>query len=473
MYAIAYVREHAEEVRSGLRARNRDPALVDRILALDEQVREIAHRVNPMRAERNRAARGLASSARNGGARDHAQLARLRDGIQALEAEAARWESERDGLLRDLPQVPHPSVPRGTGPRENLVIAEVRSSRPGPTEPRPHDEIGHALNLLDEERGVKVASEGFFVLWADLARLEHALIRYMRDIHHARGFVEVVPPTLINSDAMVGTGQLPKFAEDSYQVKRDELWLAPTAEVPVTNLFRDEVLLPGDLPLRLMAATACFRREAGGHGVETRGIARVHQFDKVELVILSRPEESYAELEALREEVERVIRPLDLPYRVVSLCTGDLPDKAAKGYDLELWAPGSRRWLEVSSISNFEAYQATRARIRWRPKAGASAEPVHTLNASGVALPRLLIAILENYQTEDGRVEVPEALRPELNGQQFLRANPLIGERELARGRHGGRTAPCPRSSDAEVSQGSVRQAPGPPEEPKRVGPPA
>ncbi len=439
---MGYLREHPDLVKEGLVARHRDPAEVDQLLALDARWKEIDQRVNRLRAQRNQAARrGADHTPRSEGDSDDT-LAALRAEIHELEVDAARLEAERSHALLLLPVAPHSSVPRGTSAADNEILAE-RRPRPAPkVRPRSHDVIGHDLNLLDEERGVKVAGEGFFALWGDLARLEHALIRYMRELHAARGFIEVVPPILINSQSMVGTGQLPKFAEDSYQVKTDDLWLAPTAEVPVTNLFRDEILLPEDLPLRLMAYTPCFRREAGGHGVETRGIARVHQFDKVELVVFSTPEDSYRQLETLREEAELVLQQLELPYRLLSLCTGELPDKAAKCYDLELWAPGSERWLEVSSISNFEAYQSTRANIRWRRSQGLKAEPLHTLNASGVALPRLVISILENYQTDAGEIEIPEILRPSMGGQRTLRPNPFVGERELGRGRHSKRSAP-------------------------------
>jgi seryl-tRNA synthetase len=433
---MSFLREHPQLVKDGLVARHRDPEEVDRLLALDARWKEIDQRINRLRAQRNSAARrGADRPAPTEGNSDDA-LAALRDEIRELEGAARRLEAERAHALLLLPVAPHASVPRGTTAADNVVLAE-RRPRPEPAFAlRTHDDIGHALNLLDEERGAKVAGEGFFALWGDLARLEHALIRYMRELHAARGFVEVVPPILINSQSMIGTGQLPKFAEDSYQVKLDDLWLAPTAEVPVTNLFRDEILLPDDLPLKLMAYTPCFRREAGGHGVETRGIARVHQFDKVELVVFSTPEDSYTQLEALREEAELVLEGLGLPYRLVSLCTGDLPDKAAKCYDLELWAPGSQRWLEVSSISNFEAFQSSRANIRWRRSQEAKTEPLHTLNGSGVALPRLVISLMENYQTAEGEIEIPHVLRPLMGDQRTLRPNPFVGERELARGRH-------------------------------------
>ena len=449
MYPIRFVRESAKALRAGLTARGKDPSEVDRLLQLDQERRALGEEANRLRAERNREAQKAADAAKTSsgaGEVDRARLGELRDRIRELETRTTALDAEiRDRLLL-LPQIPHSTVPPGKGAEDNVEVDRFTPRRPSPSAPRPHYEIGHELNLLDEERGVKVAGEGFYVLWGDLARLEYALIRFMRELHRARGYREVAPPILVRSDAMVGTGQLPKFAEDSYQVSPDGLWLVPTAEVPVTNLFRDEVLLADDLPIRLFSYTPCFRREAGGHGVETRGIARVHQFDKVELVQFTTPESSYDALEELRAEAEEVLRRLDLPYRTLNLCTGDLSEKAAKCYDLELWAPGGKRWLEVSSISNFEAYQAVRANIRWRRHQSASPEPLHTLNASGVALPRLVIAILENYQTDDGRVEIPEAVREEMGGARYLEPSPFVGERELGRGRHARRTANGPGS---------------------------
>jgi len=439
MYPISYVRESADALRAGLVARGRDPSEVDRLLELDRERRSVGDEENRLRAERNRGARRVAETAKGTSPADdgdRGRLGDLRDRIRELETRANVLDAEIRERLLLLPQNPHSSVPRGKDASDNVEVARFEPRRPVPSAPRPHFEVGHDMNLLDEERGAKVAGEGFYVLWGDLARLEYALIRFMRDLHRSRGYLEVAPPILVRTESMVGTGQLPKFAEDSYQVKPDDLWLVPTAEVPVTNLFRDEVLLAEDLPVKLFSYTPCFRREAGSHGVETRGIARVHQFDKVELVQFTTPESSYDALEELRAEAEEVLRRLDLPFRTVSLCTGDLGEKAAKCYDLELWAPGGKRWLEVSSISNFEAYQAVRANVRWRRHQSSRPEPVHTLNASGVALPRLVIAILENYQTDDGHVEIPEAVRDEMGGARYLEANPFVGERELGRGRH-------------------------------------
>ncbi|HYB77075.1 MAG TPA: serine--tRNA ligase [Thermoplasmata archaeon] len=444
MYPISYVRESADSIRAGLVARGRDPGEVDRLLSLDQERRAAGEESNRLRAERNRATERLSQAAKSAtppSDDDRARLVELRDRIRDLETKVSALDGELRERLLLLPQTPHASVPRGKDASDNVEVARYEPKRAAPNAPRPHFEVGHELNLLDEERGAKVAGEGFFVLWGDLARLEHALIRFMRELHRSRGYVEVSPPILVRTDSMVGTGQLPKFADDSYEVSPDGLWLIPTAEVPVTNLFRDEVLLAEDLPLRLVAYTPCFRREAGSHGVETRGIARVHQFDKVELVEFTTPESSYEALEELRNEAEEVLRRLDLPFRTMDLCTGDLGEKAAKCYDLELWAPGSKRWLEVSSISNFEAYQAVRANIRWRRHQSSKPEPLHTLNGSGVALPRLVIAILENYQTEDGRVEIPEAVRQEMGGQRFLEPNPFVGEKELGRGRHSRRSS--------------------------------
>ncbi|MCI4337892.1 MAG: serine--tRNA ligase [Thermoplasmata archaeon] len=437
MYPVSFVREHAAELRDGLRRRYRESAEVDRILELDQRRRVLTEEANRLRARRNAAARpatGTAKEAPSPEARN--ELATVRDRIRTIEQEESAIDSDLQQLLLALPQIPHASVPPGRTAAEAVEVSRFVPQRNPPASPKPHDEVGHELNLLDEPRGVKVAGEGFYVLWGDLARLEHALIRYMRRLHLGRGYVEVSPPILVNSDSMRGTGQLPKFAEDSYQVKTDDLWLVPTAEVPVTNLFRDEVFLPEDLPYKLMAYTPCFRREAGGHGVETRGIARVHQFDKVELVNFTLAEYSYAQLEELRDEAEAVLRGLELPYRVLNLPAGDLPEKAAKCYDLELWAPGSERWLEISSVSNFEAYQSNRANIRVRRTQSDRPEPVHTLNGSGTALARLLVALLENYQTPEGNVEIPAVLREEMGGAQELAPTPRVGEAELARGRH-------------------------------------
>ena len=308
------------------------------------------------------------------------------------------------------------------------------------------------MEILDFERGAKTTGAGFYFLKGDGARLEHALIQFMLDVHREQEYVDVFPPVPVNSTSMTGTGQLPKFNDDAYRLggaerddyEDDDLWLCPTAEVPVTNMYREEILLDDDLPLKHQAYTPNFRREAGEHGTETRGIVRVHQFNKVELVNFARPDESYDRLEALLGEAEEVLQRLALPYRILELCTGDLGFTAAKTYDIEVWAPGDDmddgpeeggRWLEVSSASNFEAFQARRAGLRYRPERHESAEYLHTLNASGTAIGRVMVAILEYYQNPDGTVEVPEALRPYMGGQEIIEGHEPVGESAVGAGR--------------------------------------
>jgi seryl-tRNA synthetase len=439
--ALSTIRTRPEELKRAVVVRHKPYPDVDALVRLDTQCRTLAAEINGLRAKRNERGQALAAAKKAGsGAHDSAttrELAELRDEIATKDANLQQLESSRDATLLLLPQIPHSTVPVGKDGTENVVVRETPSTVATVPHPKPHFEIGPELNLIDTERGAKVSGEGFYFLLGDGARLEMALINFMRETHRARGYTEVTAPILISSQSMEGTGQLPKFAEDSYQTTLDGLWLCPTAEVPVTNLYRDEVLLGTDLPLKLMAFTPCFRREAGGHGVETRGIARVHQFNKVELVNLVHPDRSYDQLDVLLSEAEAVVQALGLRYRIVNLCTGDLPDKAAKCYDIELWAPGAERWLEVSSVSNFEDFQSSRAGIRYRGQQADRPEFVHTLNGSGTALPRLMIAVMETWQTSEGAIEVPPPLRPYLGGQDRLRPTPLVGERELGRGRRG------------------------------------
>jgi seryl-tRNA synthetase len=443
--ALSTIRTRPDALRRAIEVRHKPYPDVDELLRLDTECRALSAEVNTLRAKRNERGQALAAAKKaGGGAHDTAttrELAELRDEIAAKETKLEVLETRRDDTLLLLPQIPHSTVPLGKDGTENVTLRETPSTVPTVAHPKPHFEIGPELNLIDTERGAKVAGEGFYFLLGDGARLEMALINFMRETHRARGYTEVTPPILISTRSMEGTGQLPKFAEDSYQTTLDGLWLCPTAEVPVTNLYRDEVLLGTDLPLKLMAFTPCFRREAGGHGVETRGIARVHQFNKVELVNLVHPDRSYEQLEVLLSEAEAIVRALGLRYRILNLCTGDLPDKAAKCYDIELWAPGAERWLEVSSVSNFEDFQSSRAGIRFREQQADKPEFVHTLNGSGTALARLMIAVMETWQTSDGAIEVPPVLRPYLGGQDRLRPTPLVGERELGRGRRGWKNA--------------------------------
>jgi len=334
MYLLAYVRENAERLKECYKLRGKQYPDLDEILSLDERCRKLRRELDEMRARRNREAEVVARAKKvsksTADSPEIRQLADLRKAITESESELKKLAERLESLLLLVPQIPHQSVPVGPDASSNVILREQKETHGFPTAPKPHFVIGEEMNIIDEERGVKVAAEGFYFLVGDGARLEMALIQYMRDIHHAQGYIEVFPPILINTASMLGTGQLPKFAEDSYQVKLDDLWLCPTAEVPVTNMFRNEILLAEDLPLRMMAYTPCFRREASSHGVETRGIARVHQFNKVELVTFATPESSYEEHEALLGHAEEVVRQLGLRYRIVNLCTGDLPDKAAK-----------------------------------------------------------------------------------------------------------------------------------------------
>jgi seryl-tRNA synthetase len=320
-----------------------------------------------------------------------------------------------------VPNIPHESVPVGRDEDDNVLVREWGEPHTLTDGPAPHWEVGEALGILDIGAGSRVAGSGFVTLRGPGSRLSRALIAFMLDVHtKEHGYLEVSPPYLANRDAMTGTGQLPKLEEDMYHAAVDDLFLVPTAEVPLTNLHREQILEPGTLPLRYTAHTPCFRREAGSYGKDTRGLIRVHQFDKVELVQVVEPERSYDVLETLTGHAETILQRLDLPYRIKVLCTGDLSFAAAKCYDIDVWAGGIERWLEVSSCSNFVDFQARRAGLRYRPEDGGRAVYAHTLNGSGVALPRTIIAILENYQTDRGTVVVPEALRPYMDGLEEI-----------------------------------------------------
>jgi seryl-tRNA synthetase len=340
--------------------------------------------------------------------------------VKALDGEVREIDGRLDDLLLNLPNLPHPEAPDGDATR-NQVVRSWGEPRAFDFEPLPHWELGARLGLFDLPRGAKISGSGFPVFTGAGARLVRGLINFMLDLHtREHGYTEICPPFLVNRATMTGTGQLPKFAEDAYSVPSDDLYLIPTAEVPLTNLYRDEILEAGQLPMGLVAWTPCFRREAGAHGKDTRGLIRVHQFDKVELVRLVPPDSSDAEHELLTGQAETVLRRLGLPYRVLALAAGDTGFSSARTFDLELWAPGAGLWLEASSSSTFTDYQARRANIRYRPAPGAKPEFVHTLNASGVAFPRTIAAILENYQQADGTVRVPEALVPYLGIDRFV-----------------------------------------------------
>ncbi len=416
MIDLKRLRQDPGAVRTGL-ARRLDPALdaaVDRILELDRRRRDVLGRVEALRAERKAASEEVARRKRNKEFADDllATLAASGEAEKALSAEEREVDTALAEALLVVPNVPLDEVPDGDGSANPVVRTWGRRPTFAFT-PKPHWALGSALGILDLPAGAKVAGSGFPLFRGQGARLLRALAAFMLDLHTTEhGYEEIAPPYLVNAAALIGTGQLPKFAEELYAIPEDGLYLIPTAEVPVTNLHRDEILDGSRLPVAYAAWTPCFRREAGAHGKDTRGLIRVHQFDKVELVRICRPEESEAEHERITAHAEAVLQRLGLHYRVVDLAAGDTGFASAHTFDLEVWAPGVGTWLEVSSSSTFTDYQARRANIRYRADAKAKPEFVHTLNASGVAFPRLLIALLETYQEADGSVRLPEALVP-------------------------------------------------------------
>lgn len=417
------LRSEPETVRDALHKRGYPTEILDEWLEIDHRWRETTTQVETLTAEQNRVSKEIPQRKKAG--EDTAplleQLRTLKAQIEQLEEQRRALEAEREAKLLLLPNIPHATTPVGTDASENVEMRRGGQPHPMPFEPKPHWELAESLRLIDFERGAKVGGSGFHFYTGLGARLERALINFMLDLHtREHGYSEIFPPFLVRPEVMVGTGQLPKFEEEMYRCADDPLYLIPTAEVPVTNLYREEMLTAADLPIYLAAYSPCFRREAGAAGKATRGLLRLHQFNKVELVKFTTPETSYAEHEKLLHDAETVLQRLELPYRIVALCTGDLGFAAAKCYDLEVWAPGVQMWLEVSSCSNFEAFQARRANIRYRPEPNAKPEFVHTLNASGVATPRLMAAILENYQQADGSVVIPHALRPYMDGTEVL-----------------------------------------------------
>jgi seryl-tRNA synthetase len=458
MLSRQYLREHPEEVRQALNARGTDDVDLDRVLELDEQWREAKNRGDELRHERNEVSERI-GELKQAGEDERAEEAiertqDLKSDIADIEDRAGDLETRLNEALLEIPNVPHESVPVGEDESDNVEHRregfEDRRELSDPVVP--HYDLGEELEILDFERGAKVTGGGFYFLKGEGARLEHALVQFMLDVHREQGYTDVFPPIPVNSRSMTGTSQLPKFAEDAYRIGReqgseyadDDLWLCPTAEVPVTNMYRDDILLDDDLPVKHQAYTPNFRHEAGEHGTETRGIVRVHQFNKVEMVNFVRPEESYDRLDGLVDEATEVLGRLGLPYRILLMCTGDLGFAPAKKFDIEVWAPADDmpegpeqggRWLEISSASNFEAFQARRAGLRYRPERHESAEYLHTLNASGVALPRVMVAILEYYQNPDGTVEIPAALRPYMGGQEVIEGHEPVGESAVGAGR--------------------------------------
>jgi seryl-tRNA synthetase len=427
MLDLQYVREHPEDVRTAL-AKLFVDAPLDELLTVDAERRKVQAEGDSLRAEVNAGSKEVGKE--KDPQRRQALIEKMggrKERIGELEQRAAALEARLAELSLLLPNLPHESVPVGKDDSENRVTRTWGEPRRMEFTPRPHWEIGEQLGVLDQERGVKISGSRFYVLSGEGARLQRALISFMLDLHtREHGYVEVYAPYMVKRECLVGTAQLPKFGENLYRDAEEDLWFIPTAEVPVTNLYRDEVLPGAALPIKNVAYTACFRREKLAAGRDTRGIKRGHQFDKVELVKLVRPEQSMAELEGLIANAEEVLRRLELPYRVVQMCTGDLSFSAAVKYDLEVWSPGVGEWLEVSSCSNFLEFQARRARIRFKD---GTDKPrfVHTLNGSGLALPRVLIAVLESYQRPDGSVVVPAALRPYLGGQELIAPGRRLG----------------------------------------------
>ena len=418
----AYIRNHPELVRRKLIQRH-TPVPLEAVEDLDRQRRQLLQEAEQLKHRRNRNNQAITALKKAGedAAGKIAEMKELSLRIKQLDERLRSCEEHLKGLQLALPNLPDDSVPVGADASENVEI-RVHGQKPGfDFEPRSHWDLGPSLGILDLERAAKIAGARFNLYAGAGARLERALINFMLDVHTREfGYLEVLPPFMANSASLTGTGQLPKFSGDLFKVEGTDYWLVPTAEVPVTNIFARETLQAAQLPIRLTAYTPCFRSEAGAHGKDTRGLIRQHQFNKVELVNFTRPEDSYAELENLTRSAEEILRRLQLHYRVVTLCTGDLGFAAAKTYDLEVWLPGQQAYREISSCSNFEDFQARRANIRFRRDRGVKPEFVHTLNGSGLAVGRTWVALVENHQQSDGSVLIPPALRPYLNGLERI-----------------------------------------------------
>jgi len=453
MLSIQFIRQNPEIVREALEKRH-DSAPLDDILTKDVSIRKILQDIEEYRATVNRLSKQIGSQSKaikvlqerqkiseNAGLSDKVescrrQIAKYEEEIQearqlsretsekitALEPELIQAQKELEDLLLRIPNIPHPSVPVGKDDSDNIAVRSWGEPRQFDFQPLPHWELGESLDIIDFPRGVKLSGTRFYVLKGVGALLQRALITFMLDLHvKEHGYTEIYPPYMVKRDCMVGSANLPKFADNLYHDEEDDFWFIPTAEVPLTNLHREEILEPGTLPLYYVAYSACFRREKMAAGRDTRGIKRGHQFDKVELYKFTEPIDSIEELEKMVADAEDVCRRLGVPYRVVQLCTGDLGFAATKAYDIEMWAPGCEEWLEVSSLSNCGEFQARRANIRYRPEPDARPQFVHTLNGSGLALPRVLIAVLENYQQADGSVLIPEVLRPYTRGLEVIK----------------------------------------------------
>ena len=421
MFDINLIRENKEPVQTGLAAKNVVVDL-DAILEKDQQWRALIQQADQLRTQRNAVSQEIGQLKKSGGDASEkiAAMKECSDEISGLEDKIREVQGFVDNELLGIPNIPHESVPVG-GEDKNQFVREWGEKKSFDFTPKDHVQIAEHLDIIDFKRSTKLSGSNFILFKGAGARLERALYNFMLDVHTSEhGYTEIFPPFLVNAATMTGTGQLPKMADDMYKIKDDDLYLIPTAEVPVTNIHRDEILAEDDLPICYAAYTACFRREAGSYGKDTKGMVRVHQFDKVELVKFVKPESSYDELEKLVANAEKIFQLLKLPYRVIVLASGDLSFAAAKCYDIEAFAPGMDRWLEVSSCSNFEDFQARRANIRFKGSETKKPRLIHTLNGSGLALPRTVVSILENYQTSDGDVIIPEVLRPYMGGEERI-----------------------------------------------------
>ncbi|MGP6147759.1 serine--tRNA ligase [Priestia flexa] len=423
MLDVKVLRANLEEVKEKLKFRGEDLSDLGRFEELDVERRQLLVQTEELKSKRNEVSQQIAQLKREKQDADSMilEMRQVGDKIKELDERLRTVETELEQLLLSIPNIPHESVPVGETEDENVEIRKWGEVRQFNFEPKPHWDLGTDLNILDFERAAKVTGSRFVFYKGLGARLERALINFMMDLHmDEHGYEEILPPYMVNRTSMTGTGQLPKFEEDAFKIKEEDYFLIPTAEVPVTNLHRDEIINGDQLPLAYTAYSACFRSEAGSAGRDTRGLIRQHQFNKVELVRFVKPEDSYAELENLTGHAEKVLQLLELPYRVLSMCTGDLGFTAAKKYDIEVWIPSYESYREISSCSNFESFQARRANIRFRREAKGKPEYVHTLNGSGLAIGRTVAAILENYQQEDGSVVIPKILRPYMGNKEVI-----------------------------------------------------
>lgn len=421
MLDIKLLRESPDYVKQQLARFAIDGAVVDRVLAFDERRRALLREVEDLKARRNAVSKAI--SRMQDEAERNAQIAAMREvgeRISALDHEVARVEEEQRAAMLEIRNLPHPDVPDGNDDSDNPVVYQEGEPRTPPFA-KPHWDLAEALGIINFEQGVKLAGSRFYVMRGLGARLQRATIQWLLDLHLRQGYEEIYTPFVVREHVLWGSGQLPKFRDNLYRDEESGLWLVPTAEVPITGVYADEILEAAQLPIYHVAYTPCFRKEQMSAGRDVRGIKRGHQFDKVEMYIFEKPEHSYAALEKLRRDAEECCRLLGLPFRTRLLCTGDLGFASAKTYDIEVWAPGQGEWLEVSSCSNVEAFQARRANLRYRPEPGAKPEFLHTLNGSGLGLPRTIIAIMENYQQEDGGIVVPEVLRPYMGGVEVIR----------------------------------------------------